>query len=58
LLLNGTSDFIEIDTAVAIALIGSGSGVALAPATTFRADQGDQRSESALRHDQLSKVYS
>ena len=39
LLLKGTSDFIEIDTLAAIALVGSGFGEALAPASAFRAGQ-------------------
>ena len=54
------SDFIEIDTLAAIASVGPGhgSGAALAPASICAAEQGNQRSKSVLRHDQLITVFS
>jgi hypothetical protein len=60
LLLNSTSDFIEIDTLAAIASVGPGhgSGAALAPASICAAERGNQRSKSVLRHDQLITVFS
>lgn len=51
------SDFIEIDTLAAIASVGHGSGAALAPASICAAEQGNQRSKSVLRHDQLITVF-
>jgi hypothetical protein len=54
---NGTSDFIEVDAAAAITLVGPGSGRRWPRPPPFRSEQENQRIGSTRYHVQLIIVF-